>query len=134
MCHESGAVNQSAFNAVKSGMPEEGEAMAKQLFANGERFRSNARSSENIGPVSLVGALSATLSGSPLSIIGDRYLSALGIKAWVEVSLLVPRGYMHVQPRSAHRAHDGICRPHLRFDLAHAPQAFDSVCFGITLR
>jgi len=34
-------------------------------------------------------------------------------------------------PRSAHRAHDGICRPHFRFDLAQALQAFDSACVGM---
>jgi hypothetical protein len=34
-------------------------------------------------------------------------------------------------PLSTHRAHDGICRPHFRFDLAQALQAFDSACIGM---
>jgi hypothetical protein len=31
----------------------------------------------------------------------------------------------------AHRAHAGVWRPHLRFDFAHALQAFASICLGI---
>jgi hypothetical protein len=38
---------------------------------------------------------------------------------------------MQDSPLSAHRAHLGSCRPHFRFELAQALQAFDCVCFGI---
>ncbi|OKL62632.1 hypothetical protein UA08_01901 [Talaromyces atroroseus] len=34
-------------------------------------------------------------------------------------------------PLSSHRAHDGICRPHFRFDLAQALQAFDPACVSM---
>lgn len=34
-------------------------------------------------------------------------------------------------PLPVQRAHDGICRPHFRLELAQALQAFDSACVGM---